>query len=304
MHPITGLVPAVFTPLKSDCSLNLALVPRIVEHLVNNAIGGLYVCGSTGEGPLLTLEERRAVATAYIEAAAGRIPVMVQVGHESTREAAALARHAANAGATAISAVPPVYFKPASVPVLVDTMKEIAGAVPELPFYYYHIPALSAVALDMERFLELAKDVIPNLAGIKFSSPRLDELQACRNFEGGRFDILFGVDEMLLCGLASGAKGAVGSTYNFLAPLYNEIIRCYDEKKTEEAEALQAQVTALVRVMIAHRGLPAIKTCMKLIGLDCGPTRLPLQTLDEKETAALKEDLERLGFFDWATLKQ
>jgi len=304
MPPITGLVPAVFTPLKSDCSLNLALVPRIVEHLVNSTIGGLYVCGSTGEGPLLTLEERRAVATVYIEAAAGRVPVMVQVGHESTREAAALARHAVEAGATAISAVPPVYFKPGSVEVLVNTMKEIACAAPDLPFYYYHIPSLSGIAMDMERFLVLAKDAIPNLSGIKFSSPRLDELQVCRNFEGGRFDILFGVDEMLLSGLASGAKGAVGSTYNFLAPLYNEIIRCYKEKKTEEAEALQAQAAAQVRVMIAYRGLPAIKTCMKLIGLDCGPTRLPLQTLDEKETAALKEDLERLGFFDWATLMQ
>ena len=303
MPPITGLVAAVFTPLKNDSSLNLDLVPRIVEHLLNSGIGGLYVCGSTGEGPLLTLEERREVAEAYIAAVDGRVPVIVQVGQESTREAAALARHAASIGANAISAVPPVYFKPGTVDILVDTMKEIAGAAPNLPFYYYHIPALSAVALDMERFLELAKDAIPNLAGIKFSSPRLDELQACRHFDSGRFEILFGVDEMLLSGLASGAKGAVGSTYNFLAPLYNEIIRCYNEKKTEEAEALQAQVVALVRVMIAHRGLPAIKTCMKLIGLDCGPTRLPLLTLDDQETATLKEELERLGFFDWATPK-
>lgn len=303
MSPITGLVAAVFTPFKEEGSLNLGMVPRITDHLLQSGVRGLYVCGSTGEGPSLALQERREVAEAYTEAVAGRVPVIVQVGQDSIREATALARHAADAGATAISAVPPVYFKPASVPVLVDTMKEIAGAAPGLPFYYYHIPSLSAVALDMEHFLDQAMDVIPNLAGIKFSSPRLDELQACRKFEDGRFDILFGVDEMLLSGLASGAKGAVGSTYNFLAPLYNEVIRCYNEKKTEEAEALQAQAVALVRVMIAHRGLPAIKTCMKLIGLDCGPTRLPLLTLSEEETASLKTQLEPLGFFDWALPK-
>ena len=142
---LTGLIPAVFTPLDSAGKLNLEVVGPVTDRLVSEGVAGLYICGSTGEGPLLSREERLATAEAYIQAAAGRIPAVVQVGHHSIREAQLLAEHAQAQGADAISAIPPAYFKPASLEILVASLAEIARAAPELPFFYYHIPRVTGV---------------------------------------------------------------------------------------------------------------------------------------------------------------
>ena len=207
---ITGLVPATFTPMHEDGSLNLAQAGPIVEHLVAKGVSALFVCGSTGESASMTTEERKAMATAYVAAAAGRVPVIVHVGHTSLADARDLASHAQQIGAAAIAALPPFYVKPASVDVLVQCMAQIAAAAPDLPFYYYHIPGLTGVNLDMVAFLRQGAERIPTLAGIKYSSPTLYEFQACLAFDGGRYNMLFGVDEMLLSGLASGAHGRGG----------------------------------------------------------------------------------------------
>ena len=112
---VSGLIPAVFTPMRPNGDVDLDQIPAITDQLINEGVSGLYVCGSTGEGPSLTREERMAVAEAYVRAAAGRVPVLVQVGHNSIREAQLLAEHAQTIGADAISAVPPSYFSVASL---------------------------------------------------------------------------------------------------------------------------------------------------------------------------------------------
>ncbi|MBK8050948.1 MAG: dihydrodipicolinate synthase family protein [Anaerolineales bacterium] len=203
---ITGLVPATFTPMHEDGSLNLGQVGPIVDRLVAQGVSALFACGSTGESTALTTEERKATLTAYLTAAAGRLPVIAHVGHTSLTDARDLASHAQANGAVAIAALPPFYVKPGSVAVLVDCMAQIAAAAPELPFYYYHIPGLTGVHLDMVDFLRQGAARIPTLAGIKYSSPTLYEFQACLAFAGGRYNMLFGSDEMLLSGLAAGAQ--------------------------------------------------------------------------------------------------
>ena len=297
---IKGLVPATFTPMKPDGSLNLDLVKPMVDLLVNEDIGGLYVCGSTGEGPSLTREERMAVAESFIAAAAGRVPVIVQVGHNSLAEAQMLAQHAQDAGADAISAVPPSYFKPFSLENLIDIMHEIMVGAPDLPFYYYHIPRLTAVHLDMVRFLELSHDRLPNLRGVKYSTFTVYELQDCLAVDDGYFNMLFGSDEMLLSGLIVGAHGAVGSTYNFAAPLYNRVIAALARNANAEAQHYQGLSAKMVRHMFRHgQGNAPLKMMMKFIGFDCGPTRLPQVNMTAAEEANLKQDLESIGFFDW-----
>lgn len=293
---VTGLIAATFTPMHSDGAVNLDPIPAIVEHLIETGVKGLYVNGSTGEGPSLTGSERRAVAEAYVRAVSGRIPVIVHVGHESLAEARELAVHAAEIGATAIAAMPPAYFKCRTLDALVSTLKEIAGASPDLPFFYYHIPALNGYRFSMVELLQTAPAQIPNFAGIKFSDPDLCEYQACVEFDGGRYDILFGVDEMLLGAVAMGSKGAVGSTYNFAAPLYLKAIEAYKQGDGQRAREYQSQVVQLVRTIIAYGAQPALKTVMSFLGFDCGPSRLPLIALSDEEKAALRHDVEALGF--------
>lgn len=295
--PITGLVAATFTPMHADGRLALDRVPALVEHLLGEGIKGFYAVGSTGEGVLLSGEERKSVAEAYVRATAGRIPVLVQVGHNSTFEACELAAHAQQVGAAGVSATPPFYFKPGNVTVLVDTMAQIAAAAPRLPFYYYHIPILTGVAFDMVEFLTLAQERIPTLAGIKFTSSNFAEMQACLEFGRDRFQIFHGFDEMLLCGLAVGAVGAVGSTYNYAPGFYQRVLAAVARGDLAEARRWQARAVEMVRIVLRYRGLAGQKAMMELIGFDCGPTRLPIVPLDAAERDCLRRELEAIGFF-------
>ena len=302
---ITGIVPAVFTPLLPDGNLNLSQVYPIVERLVAQKASALYVCGATGEGISLTREERMAVAESYIQAAAGRLPVIVQVGHDSLREACLLAAHAQSAGASAISAIPPGFFKVDQLELLLDCLEEICVAAPGLPFYYYHIPRLTAARFDMVELLRMGSVRLPALRGVKYSDFTIFELQACVELENRRFNILFGSDEMLLSGLIGGAQGAVGTTYCFALPLYQRIFSAVQLGQIGEAQRCQSFSVQMLRIINRYAttstNLPAMKSVMKLIGLDCGPLRLPLPsltTLQEKELAA---SLDAIGFFDWIT---
>ena len=301
---LQGLIAAVFTPMHDDVSLKLSMVEPIVEFLIKEKITGLYVCGSTGEGPSLTSEERKLTAEAYVNAARGRLPVIVQVGHQSIAEAQSLAAHARQIGADAIAAIPPAYFKIDSLDVLLDCLDIVNTAAPGLPFYYYHIPAFTGVDFDMVEFLKKGKDRLPNLAGIKFSKPMVHEFQACVAFDNQRYDILFGVDEMLTSSLAAGALGAVGTTYNFAAPLYNRIIQAFQNGEVAEAQKLQQLSVDMVRLVVRYRGMPAFKSLMKIIGFDCGPPRLPLVCLTPIEEDSLQKELKAIGFFDWARGKE
>ena len=296
---ITGLVPATFTPFHADGSLHLDLVEPMVEHLIRDGITGLYVCGSTGEGISLTREERMETTAAFVAATRKRIPVVVQVGHNSIAEARLLAAHAQHIGAHASSATPPSYFKPPTLAALVDCMAEIAAAAPELPFYYYHIPGMTGVTPNVAALLRDGQARIPSLVGVKFSHTAVFDMQAALAVEDGRYNLLFGSDEMLLSGLAGGAHGAVGSTYNFAAPLYNGIISAFAARDIAAAQRMQAHAVEMVNVLVRHGGNAAIKAVMAFLDLDCGPVRLPQVALTAAQQQRLRQDLEAIGFFAW-----
>jgi N-acetylneuraminate lyase len=299
-YRLTGLIAATYTPMHDDGSLNLEQIPRLVQHLEQAGVRGLYVCGSTGEGMSLTGEERRAVAEAYVIAAGGRLKTIIQVGHNSLAEARQLAAHAAQIGADVISATAPSYFKVNDHATLADSMAEIAAGAPDTPFYYYHIPVLTGAALDMPQFLPLAADRIPNLVGLKYTTPAVHEFQACLDLEGGRFDILWGCDEMLLSALAVGAQGAIGSTYNIAAPLYLRIIDAFDRGDFVEARRLQSLSVQMIRTIYAYPFHSAMKQVLKMQGIDCGWCRLPQQRMADEQVELLKQGLDQLGFFEWS----
>ncbi|MEM7111063.1 MAG: dihydrodipicolinate synthase family protein [Chloroflexota bacterium] len=306
MENLTGLIAATFTPMQENGRLDLDAIPAVVDQLINEQVQGLYVCGGTGEGVSLSTAERQATVEAFIAAAAGHIPVIAQVGHNSLMEAKALAAHAAAVGADAISAIPPLYFKPDSIDTVLDCLAEITSAAPDLPFIYYHIPPKTGLTFDLPSMLEQCPERLPSLVGVKYSDSRIDTLQACLmvgagdDGDNGRYRFYFGSDEQLLGGLTAGVVGAIGTTYNFAAPLYQRIIEAQPRGDYETARQQQALTVKMVRTIHKYGGIPAHKAVMSLIGLH-GPTcRLPNQTLSTAALAALKQDLEAIGFFDWA----
>lgn len=302
MKRLKGLIAAPFTPFRKDGGVDLTVIEKLAESLVANKVSGAFVCGTTGEGVSMTTAERMKVAERWQACAGPKLRVIVHVGHTSLGDCRTLAAHAQKIGAAAVGCVAPFCFKPAKAEDLVAFCAEVAAAAPDLPFYYYHIPCVTGVTIPAFDFLRAAADKIPNLAGIKFTHENLMDFSACIRWEGGRFDALFGRDEMLLAGLSAGAEGAIGSTYNYAAPVYHRIIAAYNRGDLKTAQDEQARANAMIAVLIRYGGMPpAGKAFMKAIGLDCGTARLPLRSLTDAQAEALRAEAEAAGFFGFAS---
>jgi N-acetylneuraminate lyase len=296
---LTGLIAATHTPMNNDGSLNLAAVEKQAAHLLANKITAAFVCGSTGEAHSLSVDERKQMTRRWSELLKGSpLKLIVHVGHNSLPEARGLAADAARHGADAISALAPNYFKPATVADLVDFCAEIAGAAPEVPFYFYDIPALTGVSLSMPDFLSQASQRIPNLAGLKFTNPDLASLQECLVHSDRAFDILYGNDEILLAALAFGIRGAVGSTYNLIAPIFHRLIAAFERNDLAVARAEQLKTLAFVRVCQGFGYLPAAKAAMSFLGVDCGPVRSPLRALNDDQKSRLFDALKSANLLE------
>lgn len=293
----TGLIAATFTPFHADGSVNLAAIESQAQWLQSVGIRTVFINGTTGEGPSLSVDERKNVARQWCEI--GRkadLKVLVHVGCESVMEAVELARHAQQVGASAISCFAPSYYKPYSVAGLTAFCRPVAEAAPDLPFYYYHIPVRTGVTIPVSDLLCEAAAQVPSLAGAKFSHPDLMDLLRCLRWDDGRFDILFGLDEMLLPAVALGVRGAVGTNYNYAAGLYLRLLQAFAEGDLETARSLQAQANELIACLSRFGFLRAAKRVMAILGVDCGPVRPPLADLTADEEKLLREHLERLGF--------
>ena len=297
---LTGLVAATYTPMQPDNAIDPATIHALTDQLIADGVEGLYVCGSTGEGVSMTTDERKRVAEAFIVASGGRVPVIVHVGHNALEEACDLAAHAQRAGADFTSAIAPSYFKISDVATLVDCIARVAAAAPDLPFYYYHIPAMTGVDVDMVAFLRQAGDRVANFAGLKYTANTIDEYQECVAADNGRFDVLYGYDELLLPALAVGARGAVGTTYNIAAPLYRRIIEAFEAGDLARARADQLHAIDMIRTLARYPFHPAVKAVLGMIGALCGACRLPMSPLSEPECQKLRGELEAIGFFAWA----
>jgi N-acetylneuraminate lyase len=229
--------------------------------------------------------------------------ILVHAGSNSLTDCCTLAAHAAQVGAGGIACMAPFFFKVADVPALVDWCAVVASAAPQLRFYYYHMPSMTGTNLPVAEFLAAASGRIPNLAGIKYTYEDLEDFARCLRFDNGRYDVLFGRDEHLLSALKLGARGAVGSTYNFAAPHYLRIIEAYNRGDLARAEALQAEAVQMIEAVVKSGPHPiaAFKWLMGHVGVDCGPTRPPLTEITPAQATALAARLDQFEAFTWCS---
>ena len=285
--PLTGLIPATHSPFHADGRLNVEAVDQQAALLRESGITSVFIGGTTGECASLSVAERKTLTERWMEVGKGTMRVAVHVGSNCQGDAIELASHARQSGAAAVAVMAPSYFKPATVEDLVAFCAPIAAEADPLPFYFYDIPGMTGVRLPMSTFLREAKFRIPTLRGLKFSNNDLVELQECVRLDDGAFDVMFGSDECLLAGLALGIGGAVGSTYNFAAPVYQRIQAAFDKGDLATARAEQAKSIALVKTLGEYGFLPASKALMAMLGVDCGPVRSPLRNLTKPERETL-----------------
>ena len=295
-----GLIAATHTPFRTDGSIAPERVPDYVEFLLEREATGLYVNGSTGEGISMTVEERKTILTAFIQAVKGRIPIFAQVGANSLRDAADLAAHAEDVGITAVSACAPNYFKVETASALVDCMAEIASAAPKTPFYYYHIPRFTGLSIDIPGFLSEAEQKIPTLAGMKYTDTKVFEFQEVVEYDHRRLDALWGCDEMLLSALVVGARGAVGTTYPLCRVIFRNVLDAWERRDVETARLWQLRSWEYVKVLSRYGNLLAAqRVLMRTLGIDLGPCRRPLTVMTEENGQKMLADLHRIGYFEW-----
>jgi N-acetylneuraminate lyase len=293
-----GLIAAPFTPMKPDGSLNLTVIPDYYELLKSNNVTGAFICGSTGEGVSLTMTEKKAVAAAWGQATAydEEFKVMLLVGGTSIADCIELSKFAAEVKLYAVSFTAPFYFKPADVPMLAACCKAIADTVPEMPFYYYHIPVLTSVSFSMIDLLKAVDEKIPNFAGVKYTHEDFMDFLSCVQFRNGKYDMLWGRDENMLSALPLGTKASVGSTFNYAAPLYYQLIDAFNNGEMETAARLQQKSVDMIRLLGKYGGIATGKAYMKLAGLDCGNFRLPVKNMSAPEFELFRKDVQAVGF--------
>lgn len=296
---VKNLIAATYAPMHQDGSLHTELIKSYGEFLIKNKVSGVFMNGSTGDFTSLSSDERKEITIAWSQNKTSDLYLIEHVGDPSLRVAKDLATHAADK-VDAISVLAPFYFRLNSIEKLVQYCKEVAACAPNLPFYYYHIPVLSGANLDMLDFLKVASKEIPTLAGIKFTNNNLIDYLHCKNFEDGKYNILFGFDEVFLSSLPIGAEGWVGSTYNHLAPLYYKIKTLFEAGEMAEAAALQTKAIRFVEILDSYGGFNGVaKGFMKTLGLDFGPSRFPHTTLSDETYVKIKAELDKIGLLKY-----
>lgn len=307
MEKIKGLIDAPFTPFHADGTLNLSPIPAYAALLARNGLQGVFINGSSGEGYMLTEQERMQLTEAWMAAAAqvktregNDFKVIVHVGSTSVTSSCRMAAHAQKVGAWGIGAMATPFPKIGSIEQLCQYCENIASAAPGLPFYYYHIPAFNGAFLSMYDFLKAVDGRIPNFAGIKYTFESLYEYNRCRRYQNGRFDMLHGQDETILpCLAMGGAQGGIGGTTNYNGCNLVGIIDAWNAGNLEKARELQNFSQDVIDVICNFRGnIVGGKRIMKLIGLDLGPNRVPFMSVTDEEEAELRRQLEAIGFFD------
>ncbi len=292
-----GLIAAPFAPMDEQGSVVYGRIPAYYNFLKKNKVVGAFINGSTGEGVSLTQKERMKITEQWVASAKENpsVKIINLVGGTSYVECIENAQHSAETGVDAIALLAPYYFKPSEAGQLAEFVAHVAETVPQLPVYFYHIPVLTGCYLPMHDFLKEAAPVIPNLAGIKYTHEDFMDFQDCINFMEGKYDMLWGRDETLLSALVLGIRSGVGSTYNFAAPLYYQLIEAFDNGNLLLARQLQQKAINMIRLLGKYGGIATGKAFMRYLGFDCGEFRSPIKNMSSEDYKKFTEDVKALA---------
>lgn len=279
-----GIFPALLTPYTEDDKINEKALEALIEYLVSAGVTGFYVGGSTGEAFLLSEPEREGLYKTVADIVNGRAKLIAHVGDVSLKKAQKYAVAAEKAGFDAVSAVTPFYYK-FSETEIESYYKGIVDAV-SLPMFIYYIPLYTGAAPGNDMLSRLLSD--ERFAGIKFTSGDFYKLTTLKRLFPDKV-ILNGFDEMFLSGLAAGATGGIGSTYNLCPKLFIKIRDLFLENRIPEAQILQRDAAQIVDTLLELEVMPATKAAVSLrLGTDFGPCRAPFRKLGADDINKIK----------------
>ena len=297
MERFEGLIAAPFTPMDVNGEVVYDQVSVYYDFLEKNKVVGAFINGSTGEGVSLSQKEKMKLVEVWTAKSKEQksVKVITLVGGTSYKECIENAQHAAECGVDAIALLAPYYFKPAGAKQLAEFVALVAASVPQTPVYFYHIPVLSGCYVSMYDFLQEADSMIPNLAGIKYTHEDFMDFLSCINFANGKYEMMWGRDENMLSALVLGCRSGVGSTFNYAAPLYYQLIEAFDKGDLVAARKLQQMSIDMIRLLGKYGGIATGKAYMKYVGMDCGQFRLPVKNMSASNYEKFTEDVRSLN---------
>ncbi|WP_269524515.1 dihydrodipicolinate synthase family protein [Coraliomargarita parva] len=293
---INGIIPPLVTPLKADESLDLESTGKLIEHVIAGGVHGLFILGTTGEGPNLSYELRRQYIDFVTEKVNGRIPVVVSISDTAYAESLSLAEHSKKAGADAVAFTPPYYFIPGA-PELHDFVNRMADNV-SLPFFLYNMPALTKVSIPLDVVeLGFTKE---NCLGLKDSSGDLFYYKKVKRLIGDRdLTLLIGPEELLAESILAGGNGGINGGANVFPKVYVKIFELMQAGKLNEAETLQREVMEIsCRLFtIGKHGssiIKGIKGALEVRGLCQRYLASPFSGFNDADLAKVAEVIKEL----------
>ncbi len=292
-----GLMPAMVTPFDERGELDFGATEAVIERSIEAGVSGISPLGSTGEATHLTFDERKRFAEGVVRIVGGRVPLVVGVGSSGTREAVELARHAEGAGADAVLAVSPFYWK-VGEEALFNHFATVAGSV-DIPVMIYNLPMLTGIDLLPSLVARVAEEHA-NVVGIKdtvtvyaHTVSILQEVKASRP----EFTVLSGWEDLIFPSLLAGADGSICAFANVAPELFVDLVRSTQEGDLDGAAALHRRVLKLVTLgAYSDPPIGAIKLAMKILGVPISPAvRGPALPADEAAREGIEAILEEAG---------
>lgn len=285
-----GVIPASLSIFDINENLDIEATKEFTEFLLGFDIHGLYLTGSTGEGFLMKSEERMETVKAVMEVARDKVPVVVHVGNIGTKRTIELAKQAKEAGATAISSVPPFYWHFNSKQIF-NYYKDIAEAV-DIPIIIYNVPLAGMMSADMIK--ELSQ--IENIKGVKYTNTDIYQIPLIKEAVGEEFMVYGGADELASSNLLVGVDGIVGSFYNLIPDLFVQIDEAIKNNEVGKAYDLQKNAVRIISYLVEGGNMVAgIKAVLREAGINAGYARKPFINFYDEDQKKLAKGLVDLA---------
>ncbi|MBK8021033.1 MAG: dihydrodipicolinate synthase family protein [Chloroflexi bacterium] len=296
MTVFKGIYPALVTPSDANGGVGVPALEALVDYLMAKKIDGLYIGGTTGEGIYMSVPERQQMAEIVLRRVNGRIPVIVHVATIASSDAQALAKHAANHGASGFASImPPTYNSAASV---VAYYTALAASAPSLPFFSYILNP----HIDPVKVMGALMGSVPNLIGAKYTGPNMYEMRQIMDMNQGKWITFSGMDEECVYAAMMGVDGAIGSTLNFMPGAYRFIRDAVARGDHAAAQEMQIKANKVTAAMIEVGFGGALRETLRMIGIDAGEPRLPSLPLSAEAKASLRKALESTDFAELVAL--
>lgn len=286
-------MPALVSNFKNDGTVLKDSIKANMDRCLSRGACGFYICGSTGEGPVITTNMRKEIAETVVEHNNGRGLIVNHIGSAATMDAFDLARHAKKCGCDAISSVVPNFYFKHNEDEIIDYYKRIAD-VSELPVLAYVQNLLTGDSVElMKRLMD-----IDGVIGCKFTLTDFYSMRRIKELNGGDINVINGPDEMLICGLSMGADAGIGSTYNLMCAEYVKLRNLFLAGDIEGARQIQYKVNRVTEVLIKYNVARAAKYILSLDGIEAGDMAYPMAPLADEQKKQLIKELTDVGFFD------